>query len=128
MDSISLQLSPEVHSDFARERELHTSFLEHLYDLYRTDNPCRILLCENYRSHKAIIDYTSELFYDNKLVTSGKQPRHEVFYPLTFFTARGEDLQHQNSTTFYNNAEVSIFLGWVIEFQPSRLLCTQNKL
>ena len=66
------------------------------------------MLVENYRSHKAIIDYTSELFYDKKLIASGQQPRHEVFYPLTFFTARGEDCQHQNSTAFYNNAEVSV--------------------
>ena len=66
----------------------------------------QVMLVENYRSHKAIIDYTSELFYNKKLIASGQQPRHEVFYPLTFFTARGEDCQHQNSTAFYNNAEV----------------------
>jgi superfamily I DNA and/or RNA helicase len=64
------------------------------------------MLVENYRSHKAIIDYTSELFYERRLIASGNQPRHDVFYPLTFFTARGEDCQHQNSTAFYNNAEV----------------------
>ena len=103
-----LQLSPEIHSDFARDRNMHISLLERLYDRYPSDHPCKILLCENYRSHKAIIDYTSELFYDNKLVASGNQPRHEIFYPLTFFTAKGEDIQHQNSTTFYNNAEVRI--------------------
>lgn len=53
--------------------------------------------------------YTSELFYDGKLMASGKQPSHKDFYPLTFFTARGEDVQEKNSTAYYNNAEVR---GW----------------
>lgn len=51
--------------------------------------------------------YTSELFYDGKLMASGKQPSHKDFYPLTFFTARGEDVQEKNSTAYYNNAEVT---------------------
>ncbi len=59
-----------------------------------------------FRAHRAILEYTSELFYENRLLASGAQPRHGRLYPLTFYTARGEDVQHQNSTTFYNNAEV----------------------
>ena len=106
-----MQLSPEVHSDFTRDRNLHVSFLERLYDVYNTQHPCRILLCENYRSHNAIVDFTSELFYDSRLVASGNQPRHKTFYPLSFFTARGEDVQHQNSTTYYNNSEVRFHLS-----------------
>lgn len=39
-------------------------------------------------------------------MASGKQPSHKDFYPLTFFTARGEDVQEKNSTAYYNNAEV----------------------
>ena len=111
--------SLQVHSDFARDRNLHVSFLERLYDYYPADNRCKILLCENYRAHKAILEYTSELFYDNRLLATGVQPRHEVFYPLSFFTARGEDMQHQNSTAFYNNAEV----GTQIITSKNRLHC-----
>ncbi|KAK2510002.1 hypothetical protein MC885_000582 [Smutsia gigantea] len=102
-----MQLSPFVYSEFARERNLHVSLLDRLYEHYPAEFPCRILLCENYRSHEAIINYTSELFYEGKLMASGKQPAHKDFYPLTFFTARGEDVQEKNSTAFYNNAEVS---------------------
>lgn len=40
-------------------------------------------------------------------MASGKQPPHKDFYPLTFFTARGEDVQEKNSTAYYNNAEVT---------------------
>lgn len=112
-----MQLGPEIHSDFAREHNLQVSFLERLYDHYPDNHSCKILLCENYRSHKAIINYTSELFYNKKLVASGKQPRHEVYYPLTFFTARGEDMQHQNSTAFYNNSEVYEVVERVVELQ-----------
>ncbi|CAH1397953.1 unnamed protein product [Nezara viridula] len=101
-----MQLSPELFSEFAKERNLHISLLERLYDHYPTNFPCKILLCENYRAHEAIIQFTSELFYEQKLVSSGKQPRHDHFYPLTFFTTRGEDVQDQNSTAFYNNSEV----------------------
>lgn len=87
-----MQLSPELFSQFAKERNLHISLLERLYDHYPASFPCKILLCENYRAHEAIIEFTSELFYDQKLIASGKQPRHQFFYPLTFFTARGKRL------------------------------------
>lgn len=50
-----LQLSPFVYSEFARERNLHVSLLDRLYEHYPAEYPCRILLCENYRSHEAII-------------------------------------------------------------------------
>lgn len=88
-----MQLSPEVFSTFATERKFNKSLLERLYELYSSNFPCKILLCENYRSHEAIIDYTSQLFYEQKLLASGKQVRHEFWFPLTFFTARGEDIQ-----------------------------------
>ncbi|KAK4872883.1 hypothetical protein RN001_014912 [Aquatica leii] len=100
-----MQISPELFSQFAKDRNLHISLLERLYDHYPAAFPCKILLCENYRAHEAIIDFTSELFYDQKLIASGKQPRHQVLYPLTFFTARGEDVQDVNSTAFYNSSE-----------------------
>lgn len=53
--SVTLQLSPFVYSEFARERNLHVSLLDRLYEHYPPEFPCRILLCENYRSHEAII-------------------------------------------------------------------------
>ncbi|XP_015917360.2 probable helicase with zinc finger domain isoform X2 [Parasteatoda tepidariorum] len=112
-----MQLCPEVYSPFAQERNLHMSLLERLYDLYPEQFPCKVLLCENYRSHEAIVQYTSELFYNNHLQASGQQPRHEKFYPLTFFTARGEDVQDCNSTAFHNNAEVYELIERVSELK-----------
>lgn len=112
-----MQMSPEIFSNFARERKLHISLLERLYDHYPANYPTKILLCENYRAHEAIIKFTSELFYDQKLIASGKQPRHEKFYPLTFFTSRGEDVQDKNSTAFYNNSEVYEIVDRVCELR-----------
>ena len=108
-----LQMNPEVYSEFARSLGLNKSLLERLYDGYTSSqcselaDLCTVRLRENYRSHEAIIDLTSELFYAGGLVASSKQPRHKYFYPLSFFTARGDDEQHVNSTAFYNNAEVT---------------------
>ena len=128
-----MQLSPEVFSQYATEKRLNKSLLERLYDLYPQNFPCKILLCENYRSHEAIINYTSELFYDQKLIASGKQLEHDLWYPLTLFTARGEDVQDVNSTSFYNNSEVCFLLlltGFVlclVTFNAFRLQATFMK-
>jgi len=105
-------MNPEVYSEFARSLGLNRSLLERLYDSYTSLHNselaklCTVRLCENYRSHKAIIDLTSELFYAGGLNAASMQPQHANFYPLSFFTARGDDEQHVNSTAFYNNAEV----------------------
>ncbi|XP_042232621.1 probable helicase with zinc finger domain isoform X2 [Homarus americanus] len=118
-----MQLSPEVFSKFCEERGLGTSLLERLYDLYAADSPCKIMLVENYRSHSAIIKYTSDLFYEGRLVASGKQTAHPKFHPLTFFTARGEDFQDPNSTAFHNNSEVYEVceqVGEIINHWPKR--------
>ena len=111
---VERQMNPEVYSEFARSVGLNKSLLERLYDSYTSFKDseladlCTVCLRENYRSHKAIIDLTSELFYAGGLVASSMQPQHEDFYPLSFFTARGDDEQHVNSTAFYNNAEVTL--------------------
>lgn len=101
-----LQMSPEAFSDFARQQQFHKSLLERLYDMYPDDGPNKVMLCENYRANRAIIEFTSELFYDNKLKASKDPVAHSVYYPLTFFTARGEEVQHENSSGYYNIAEV----------------------
>ena len=100
-------MSPEVFSDFGRQQQFQKSMLERLYDLYPDSCPCKVMLCENYRSNHAIIEFTSELFYDHKLTASRDPVAHSVYYPLTFFTARGEEVQHENSSGYFNTAEVS---------------------
>ncbi|KAJ8319176.1 hypothetical protein KUTeg_004267, partial [Tegillarca granosa] len=101
-----MQLNPEVYADFARQQGFQRSLLERLYELYPEDSPCKIMLVENYRSHADIIDFTSDLFYDGKLTASGNQPKHDKYHPLTFFATRGEEIQHENATGFYNISEI----------------------
>ncbi|PVD39317.1 hypothetical protein C0Q70_01946 [Pomacea canaliculata] len=101
-----MQISPEVYSPFTQQQGFHLSFLERLYDMYPTQCPWKVMLCENYRSHAAIVDFTSELFYDHQLIASGKQIPHPTLYPLSFFAAMGEEVQHENNTGFYNLSEM----------------------
>ena len=123
-------MNPEVYSAFACSLGLNKSLLERLYDYYTSfegselADLCTVRLRENYRSDKAIVSLTSELFYADGLVASSNQPRHKDFYPLTFFTARGDDEQHVNSTAFYNNAEVTFLLRTVAIFD-AHTVCMQ---
>lgn len=48
----------------------------------------------------------SESFYTKKLECAKSQPVHDSFFPLTFFAARGEDIQDSESTSYYNMSEV----------------------
>lgn len=101
-----MQISPEVYSAYTRQQGFHLSFLERLYDLYPPCCSCKVMLCENYRSHGAIVDFTSDLFYDHRLIASGKQVPHPNLHPLSFFAAMGEEVQHENSTGFFNLSEL----------------------
>ena len=103
-----MQMSPEIRSTFGRQQGFHKTIIERLFELYPDNAPCRIMLVDNYRSHSAIIDFTSDLFYDSQLRTAGEQPQHPIYYPLTFYSTRGEEVQHQNSTGFYNTSEVCV--------------------
>ncbi|XP_014678859.1 PREDICTED: probable helicase with zinc finger domain [Priapulus caudatus] len=71
------------------------------------------------RSHAAIITFASQVFYNNKLVASGNVEKHSNLHPLSFFCAMGQDVQDQNSTTFYNNAEVYEIVERVAELQKN---------
>ena len=110
-----------MYSDYTRQQGFHISFLERLYDLYPCESPCMVMLCENYRSHKAIVDFTSELFYDHLLVASGKQSPHPTLYPLTFCHAKGLEEQHENSTGFYNLSEVHILFSFFFKTERDDL-------
>lgn len=132
-----MQLTPEVFSRQAVAQGFNRSLLERLFDAYPEGHPCKIHLCENYRSHKAIVTLTSELFYSDKLIiASAKDAKNSLkaeagpesksggeeasvlrppWYPLTMFTARGEDQQGVDSTSFRNEAEVAEIVDRVSE-------------
>lgn len=89
-----MQLAPEIYSNLASECGLGVSLLERLYKMYPQIHPCRIHLRQNYRSHKDIIKFTSEMFYDG-IVEPGRHllMEHPVHHPLTFYAVQGEEVQ-----------------------------------
>lgn len=113
-----MQLNPEVFSVFTRERRLHVSLLERLHDAFprpvRRRNgsegephPCQIVLGDNYRSHEALVRFTSESFYQGRLRALGCPGPHHVLHPLSFFAVRGSDLPRDGSTSYLNTKEVA---------------------
>lgn len=88
------QLAPEIYSDLASERGLGTSLLERICEMYPQMHPCRIHLCQNYRAHEDIIQFTSEMFYDG-VVRPGCNLliKHPHMKPLTFYAVQGEEIQ-----------------------------------
>ncbi|KAH6943679.1 hypothetical protein HPB50_025601 [Hyalomma asiaticum] len=109
-----MQLNPEVFSVFTRERRLHVSLLERLHGAFQcatrrsrdTQHPCLVVLEENYRSHEALVRFTSESFYGGKLRAVGSPGPHHLLQALSFFAARGEDLPRDGSTSYVNEMEV----------------------
>ncbi|EDQ86935.1 uncharacterized protein MONBRDRAFT_38187 [Monosiga brevicollis MX1] len=69
------QLGPVVRNAKAREWGLGRSLPERLiqYPVYRPsiDSPLCVRLCKNYRSHPALLELPSRLFYDNQLEACG---------------------------------------------------------
>lgn len=101
-----MQLAPEVYSDLSKERGLGTSLLERLHHVYTPNHPCRISLCQNYRSHAEIVRLTSNLFYGNEIEPSGPLlPDHPSIKPLVFYAVEGTEVQGQFSTGYYNDEE-----------------------
>ncbi|CAD6232230.1 GSCOCG00001810001-RA-CDS [Cotesia congregata] len=115
-----MQLAPEVYSDLSKERGLGMSLLERLHNLYPPRHPCRINLCQNYRSHAAIVQLTSNLFYGNEIESSGPLlPEAPNFKPLIFYAVAGTEIQGEFSTGFYNDEE-AVELAKQIAFLKSR--------
>ena len=65
-----------------------------------------VMLTENYRCHKDILDFPSECFYGKELVARGDQSTHSWIPPLSFYTTQGRDKQREGSISYYNRAEV----------------------
>ena len=95
-------------TDVLRHHGMDKSIMERLKDSYvgledeAAGNVCTHLV-KNYRSHKAILNFLSQTFYDNKLqaladpkvVNSllgwSKLPNKQ--FPILFYSVEGEDLR-----------------------------------
>lgn len=89
-----MQLAPEIYSVLAKDLRLDVSLLERLYEFYPPKHPCRIHLCQNYRAHKDIIRYTSQMFYGGIVKPANKElKQHPTLNTLTFYAVRGQEQQ-----------------------------------
>ncbi|XP_067948006.1 probable helicase with zinc finger domain [Watersipora subatra] len=101
-----MQMNPDVFSKRAKKYGLASSMFERLTKLYPDTFECKVTLNENYRSHESLVRFSSRYFYNGMLEAKGNQPSHPCLYPLSFIAARGESLQHDKGTGYYNLAEV----------------------
>lgn len=109
-----MQLAPEVYSDLAKERGLGTSLLERLHNVYSMNHPCRVSLCQNYRSHADIVRLTSNLFYGNEIEPSGPLlPNHPNLKPLLFYAVQGLEVQVRNHYFWAFNIQIAKFVNCV---------------
>ncbi|XP_033332540.2 putative helicase with zinc finger domain isoform X1 [Megalopta genalis] len=115
-----MQLAPEIYSNLASERGLGVSLLERIYTMYPQTHPCRIHLCQNYRSHSDIIKFTSELFYDG-IVHPGNNLllQHPTMEPLTFFAVTGSEMPDEQSTGYAHPGEVNEIVNRVLQLKSS---------
>ena len=81
-----------------------------------------------FRSHSAIVEFTSEAVYKQKLFASGRQLAHPQWHPLTFFASRGRDVQEVNTTGYHNDAEVGFcLLGSLSQLITPRMFALGNR-
>ncbi|XP_043249887.1 probable helicase with zinc finger domain [Colletes gigas] len=113
-----MQLAPEIYSDLASERGLSVSFLERIYGMYPHTHPCRIHLCQNYRSHEDIVKFTSEMFYDGVVKPANNLLlKHPVLKPLTFYAVQSEEVQDIHSTGYVHETEAYEVVTRVLELK-----------
>ncbi|GFR64003.1 RNA helicase Mov10l1, partial [Elysia marginata] len=130
------QLGPIIASPFAKMYGLEMSLLERLMsrEVYQLDenkfrahggfNPALVtMLVNNYRSHPAILELPSRLFYFSQLkpqadpklthTLSGWPLLPANGFPVVFHGVRGEDLREENSPSWFNPAETMQVMRYV---------------
>lgn len=133
-----LQLGPIIRCKVADKYNLGRSFLERLMttcDVYQRKNgkyDPRVLtrLLRNYRSHPAIVNLPSQLFYDGELqVYADKLERESLChwegltdneFPVLFHGVYGRDQREKKSPSYFNAEEVAIVLGYVQKLVTAR--------
>ncbi|KAF5356601.1 hypothetical protein D9758_008284 [Tetrapyrgos nigripes] len=122
------QLGPIVHSALAAALGLKTSYLarimdREIYDLgkgvkYGGKGITIVKLIKNFRTHKAILQFSNEQFYNNELqycanaaLTHSLENSNELptkRFPLIFHGVVGKDLREEHSPSFFNIEEATL--------------------
>ncbi|KAJ3321096.1 hypothetical protein HDU76_000148 [Blyttiomyces sp. JEL0837] len=142
------QLGPILRSTDAKKFGLEKSFLERLLELplytpKKSGNTGRIVealptslpgqfsenpnvitkLLRNYRSHPAILNISSSLFYNKELIASAEKTSRDSLtdvdflpakgFPIIFCGVNGRDMQEGDSPSWFNPDEVGWVKKWV---------------
>ena len=114
------QLGPDIYSKQAEAYGLGRSFLERLLDfeVYRSGDPNYVtMLLNNYRSHPAIVNVPSRLFYSGAL-RPYREDSNTCFlpwadmlpnrnFPFMFCGIQGFDEREKGSPSWFNRIEAS---------------------
>jgi helicase MOV-10 len=119
-----LQLGPVLSSEeFSRDLGLGVSFMERLMagSRYQDDPNYVVQLLDNYRSHPAILQFSSDHFYEGKLrakMTAADQALTENWsflpnkkFPIIFHAVKTQS--KLDGTSSYNPGEVEVIVSYV---------------
>ncbi|KAI3370504.1 hypothetical protein L3Q82_025264 [Scortum barcoo] len=117
-----MQMGPKLFSVDDHHRSDHT-LLNRLFHYYQDQNcdtaqKSRIIFSENYRSTKEIVEFVSTHFYVGKndiIKATGNIPAPSDNHALKFYHVRGECLLETESTSWYNQDEVTKVVEAVTE-------------
>lgn len=104
------QLSPTIKSNEAGRNGLSKTLLEKSVNLHPE---AVVLLNEQYRMHKSIMGYSSQVFYNNQLSAHHTVANHLIFAedePLTFIDTAGCSFDEKLDGTSTTNPDEAAFL------------------
>ncbi len=104
------QLSPTIKSEAAARAGLSTTLLEKCVALHPE---AVVMLQEQYRMNEVIMGYSSQVFYENKLLAHDSVAGHTLFpsdMPLTFIDTAGCGFEEVVENAAISNPEEAAFL------------------
>ncbi|KIO25267.1 hypothetical protein M407DRAFT_210790 [Tulasnella calospora MUT 4182] len=122
------QLGPVIRSPIARRLGLDISYLDRLMarDMYKSvanRGVTYVKLIKNWRSHRSIIEFPDQQFYDGELEACADPSAAEWClgwdklsnprYPIIFHAIKCQDLRESSSPSWFNIEEASAVMDYV---------------
>ncbi|KAF7971347.1 hypothetical protein HWV62_21363 [Athelia sp. TMB] len=129
------QLGPIIRSAVARDLGLETSYLERLmktplYDDRTGHGRTVVKLVKNFRSHKSILKFPNEKFYQGELEPQGDPKTINAMigspqlvsdtFPIVFHAVSGKDDREAASPSFFNIDEATLVKNYVQSLRSDR--------
>ncbi|ESO89024.1 hypothetical protein LOTGIDRAFT_154099 [Lottia gigantea] len=109
------QMNPTLYSKDAQKQGFGHSLLERLHNYYNgffidDDSMVNLFLNRNYRSEKKLLEFISDTFYggSNVLICKSGDWGTNVLESMNFYCVNGQEIQEENSTSFYNESEADL--------------------